>query len=409
MEAIDLYTFAPKVDERGKQILSQRSDPLRGCVTEPPTFTREALFELEQTHRRGCYLRSNEAHRESGVVVDVEGEYRVCPWLEWSEESASVENAEERFGALFLEHDRFRHEPIRVEGSYDEPEYPILKSWFLIGRAAVRPDDGEMNRLTDFRQELVTEYAVNGRIPSRNIIALTTLRDALEDQVRRYAEQAEGIYNRVQNVLRVVAVETASRTERYGLDSLWNEGRGGVRFLLRKVWRGVSLGYPLERMTGTPSFHKMDELLLDRAKPPLLGTTARRGMIFYLSRRDSLLEEAILIDRKRLILEQLLYAAQRGGRVSAPQRESARNPFENGNGSYDHVQDIIDAYREGTDSNRPMRKMKHLKRELGGNPGTPMRAARRVINRSEQSYEKRNLFSFVTTLQEILNDYNDIL
>lgn len=73
--------------------------------------------------------------------------------------------------------------------------------------------------------------------------------------------------------------------------------------------------------------------------------------------------------------------------------------------AYDHCTSIVDAYHDGGDSPRPMKQMGDLRRELGVTSDRIIKAGKRTITRAGRTYEKANLGDFVSTIEEILDDY----
>ena len=248
---LDPYSFAPKYPERAREFF--RGGGVRAWPQHPRSFSVDDLAELEEVYRRHRHLRSNEEYKESGIIIEVEGEYRLCPWLEWTDESSLDLDTEQYFSEVFPEYESFRYEPIYIHDAFEEPEYPILSAYFLIGRDTIKLSDEETGKLSSFYNELRVEYTEGARIPARNIPALTALRDSFETQIRRYAAYVSDVHMKIQNVLRVVAGEAEStllataRKMHKELDqsSLWNYARRQVHFHTRRVWRGIQWGYPL--------------------------------------------------------------------------------------------------------------------------------------------------------------------
>ena len=298
-------------------------------VFQPPVFDVQSVVQLKEICENKRYVSSNDLidKGKAGIVVDTEENLRVCPWLEWDEYSIGIPYATSYFDSIFSPFEPLVTESIHG-GHSTKPIYSTLHADFLWGwKRGLSDEQRELDNhdLTHFYEELIREFAEVKRIPVGRISRLYALREAYESQVKRAVEQLLIPLGHIRNILSVCAVETENRYLHH-FETDYIRGEPLTQFEiedpmmvrlhgeLNELWQwSICKGVPLQLLLNK-SFHRLSEPM-KRIAPPLLGLTARQGIVYYLRQRDSILGEIYLIDEKRRLIEWFMQYALKGEEV----------------------------------------------------------------------------------------------
>lgn len=162
-------------------------------------------------------------------------------------------------------------------------------------------------------------------IPEQHIPMLAARRDALDKQVRRYAERVQGYMDSILPVLKVWLVETEEVIRRQGLvvkenaDKLHDLHKAATR-----LWKDrIGHGFPPDNLEKT-----LREVLFKYDTPPTLAEAQMTGVLIYARKIEPVLAEAAIVDMRRLVYERLLGLALDGSQVSEWRDDAAESERE---------------------------------------------------------------------------------
>ena len=276
-------------------------------VDAPRNVSSEELDYFRALAASNQYWQSTEEFDEAGVVIECEGRYYLCGWLETRENLSNFDLPPgQDLASLFPTEPLIRTELRRWEHPF-EARLPTLTCNFLRNWSRARQaSDHDQESARSFFLTLVQEFAVKGRFPLTAISELEGIRQVCERDLRWSVPELENILGRIRQTLVVVAIEVLrmlghTRTVDWSFD---------------RLWRGILSGTPKENLLES-NVYPLTGALINKLVPRVLGITARKAIYRQLYFRDDILRIANDLYLKHNVAETIVAMAVRQIKIPA--------------------------------------------------------------------------------------------
>lgn len=250
----------------------------------------------EEQASREQIQRLEEIAEEKGYDIKYRKPY---PWFVWDDIASPPSNI--NFSTIFdlsAEHDLIRYPP-----GAPNPKLNFLRSW---GLPWEKIDDGVMEETADTirtKGYVSTKGSTEGMIEAARRSDLFAERDALWNQLKRSSKRLREPFEKIENVLKVFANETADALE---------EGRRTTELLkeMKSLWLSVTGGRPKNEVRG-----QMKDVAMAFGTPSPFSPAQSAGVFFHLATRDQVIESTIPLHSRWLVYEAFVVAELRGEKI----------------------------------------------------------------------------------------------